>query len=105
VGGQDVGTLVVLAVRKGPELYIVGINRSPTEALSTRLLLEGSTATRAGGVACLDGASALSYNTAAVPQAVHLSTSELAGTGSNLGVTFPAHSVTTLRLPVAPARS
>ena len=105
LGGQNVGALLVLAVRKGQDLYLVGINRSPTEALSTRLLLEGSTATRAGFVARLDGVSASSYNTAALPRAVHLTTGELAETGSDLPVTFPAHSVTTLVLPVVPARA
>jgi len=99
------GTLLVLAVRKGQELYLVGINRSPTEALSTRLLLDGSTATRAGVVTCLDGASALSYDTAAAPQTVHLTSSELTETGSDFAVTFPAHSVTAVQLPITPTRA
>ncbi len=102
VGGQEVGSLVVLAVRKGHELYLVAVNRSPTEGLRARLLLEGAAAAPGGVVLRLDGASALSHNTAVAPQSVRLTGSQLAETGSNLKVTFPAHSLTTLRLPLAP---
>ena len=100
VGGQDVGTLVVLAVRKGQELDVIGINRSPTAALTAKLLLQGATSTGAGTITRLDGASALSYNTEAAPHAVYLTTRELLEAGNDLPVTFPAHSVTALRLPV-----
>jgi alpha-L-arabinofuranosidase len=105
VGGQDVGSLLVLAVRKGHELYLVAINRSPTDAVSARLLLEGSTATTGGIVARLEGASALSYNRVGAAQAVHLTNRELDETGSALAVSFPAHSVSVLRVPVTRRRS
>jgi alpha-L-arabinofuranosidase len=100
VGGQEVGTLLVLAVRKENELYLVGINRSPTDVVHTTLSLEGSTVTKAGVVISLDGASALSHNSLAAPLAVRLTSRELKEAGRELAVTFPAHSVTTLRLPV-----
>ena len=105
VAGQHVGTLLVLAVRKGKDIYLVAVNRSPSTGLKATLLLDGSTAAGAGVVTRLDGASVLSYNTLAAPHAVLLSSSELAKTRSDLAVTFPAHSVTTLQLPVAPGRA
>jgi len=92
-------------VRKGQELYLVGINRSPTSALRTTVLLRGSVVTKAGTVTSLDSASALSYNSVTAPRAVRLTSSELPGTGARLAVTFPAHSVTTLRLLVTSARA
>ena len=100
VGGQNVGALLVLAVRKGHNLYVVTVNRSPTEAVSTTLQLNGSKVTAESTVLRLDGASPLSYNTAAAPEAVHLTRGRLLVTGSNFAITFPAHSVTTLRMPL-----
>jgi alpha-L-arabinofuranosidase len=105
VGRQAVGTLLVLAGQKGQDLYLVGINRSPTKDVSTRLVLDGSAVKRAGVVARLDGASALSYNTVTAPQSVRLTIGALQETGSHLTVTFPAHSVTALRLQIAPVRA
>ena len=105
VGGQRVGSLLVLAVRKGQELYLVGVNRSPTDAFDARIFLDGSTVTNPGVLARLNGVSALSYNTVAAPQAVRITNSRLAERGSDLAVSFPAHSVTTIRLPIAPTPS
>ncbi|HTT89174.1 MAG TPA: hypothetical protein VMF65_06425 [Acidimicrobiales bacterium] len=103
VGGQTAGALLVLAVRKGHELYVAGINRSPSRAVNAGLLLKGSTVTTGGVVERLDGASPLSYNTAAAPHSVRVTRGALAEAGSDLTVNFPAHSVTLLQLPVAPA--
>ncbi len=105
VDGQDVGGLLVLAVRKGHDLYLAAINRSPTAAVRARLLLEGSAATTGGIVARLEGASPLSYNTAGVPRAVHVTNGDFDQTGSELAVSLPADSVSIFRLPLATTRA
>lgn len=104
-GASDVHTLSVLAVRKGGYLYLVGINRSPSDAVPGRVLLEGLAGTGPAAFTRLDGPSAVSYNTPSAPRTVRLSSGEVPADGSAFSVSFPAHSVTTMRIEVQPTAS
>lgn len=100
VGGQAVNTLDAITVRSGKYVYLIGINRSTTDAVSTRVLLKGARADGPAAATLLDGPSSLSYNSPAAPQTVQLSHSELPVSGRGFDVTFPAHSAMAVRLPV-----
>ncbi len=95
--------LSVVAVRKGNELYLVAINRSPTSAVASRVLLQGVRDTGPTTTLLrLDGPSSLSYNTGADPSTVTVTREAVHASGSELPLTLPAHSITTVEMPVAP---
>lgn len=105
VGGQAVNTLDTVTVRRGNYVYLVGINRSTTDAVSTRVHLTGAQADGPADTTLLDGPSSLSYNTPTAPQTVQLRHSKLRVSGSDFDVTFPAHSAMAVQLPVRDVQS
>lgn len=97
--------LSLLAVRTPQYVYLLGINRSTTDPVDARVLLQGVQVGQPALGSTLNGPSSLSYNTPAAPETVRLSASDLPGAGSNFTMTFPAHSITTVRLPAQPTPS
>jgi alpha-L-arabinofuranosidase len=98
VGGQTVPTLSVLAVRTAQHEYLLGINRSPSGAVTAAV---NPVAYRHSGLVTaqtLNAASSLSYNSPEQPDAVTLASSSAATDAGAFSYTFPAHSVTLLRL-------
>lgn len=103
VGGHSVPALSVLAVRTARHEYLLGINRSPSGAVTAevdptayrhRCVVESRT---------LNAASSLSYNTLQQPHAVTLADGRSAGGPGTFSYTFPAHSVTLLQLTDLPS--
>jgi alpha-N-arabinofuranosidase len=92
--------LSLLAVRTPNYLYLVGINRSTVDPVDARVQLQGAQAGQPALVSTLNGPSSLSYNTPAAPETVRLSTGDLPAAGSDFAITFPAHSVISVRLPL-----
>ncbi len=92
--------LSLLAVRTPHYVYLIGINRSTTDPVDARVRLQGVQAGQPALVSTLNGPSSLSHNTPAAPETVQLHTSDLPGAGSDLAITFPAHSITSARLPM-----
>lgn len=98
VGGQPVPTLSVLAVRTAQHEYLLGINRSPSDAVTAAV---DPVAYRHSGMITartLNAASSLSYNSPEQPDAVTLASSSAAAGAGTFSYMFPAHSVTLLQL-------
>jgi hypothetical protein len=101
VGRRTVHALSVLAVRAGRVVYVLVINRSPTEALHARVSVHGASGSGEVPFAELDGPSALSYNTPAAPNNVHLSGGSVREANGAVDVTLPAHAVMRIAVPLA----
>jgi alpha-N-arabinofuranosidase len=85
----------------GRELCVVAINRDPAEPVTARLLVKGF---RPGGraqVTWVAGDSPMSKNTREAPEAVQLERKEAEVVAGGSDVTFPAHSVSVVRLQAA----
>lgn len=102
VNGQAVPALSVIAVRKGDAVYVLGINRSTTDRLPARLSLAGYRAAGRATVTVLNGPSSLSYNTPTSPHTVGITSSRLPVRNQRLDTTFPAHSVSVIKLAGQP---
>lgn len=99
-GSSEAGALNVIAVRKADAVYLLGINRSATQGVNAAVSLAGAVADGQATYTRLNGESALSYNNSQHPNAVRATTGKIPISGTAAQLTWPAHSITTLRIPV-----
>ena len=97
-----VPALLAVAGRSRRALSIVVINDSPTQSVRALVDLSRLPHGASAAVSVLDGPSASTYNTPARPDVVRITDSHVRAGRGGLWRTFPAHSVTLLRLS-APA--
>ena len=103
-GARDVPALwVVAGVSRAHELLVVVLNADPARAVTAQLLIDGFRHSRSVSASVLDGPSATASNTALHPREVSTTTSTKVVGAGGFAWTFPAHSVTLLRLSVAPS--
>jgi alpha-N-arabinofuranosidase len=105
-GGTNVGDLTVVAANHQDQTDVIVVNGSPTDDVTSSLNIAGISSDDDATVTTLNGASPLSYNTAADPDAVATRTSRTRLSNGTGVLTFPAHSITLLQvrdlgLPVA----
>jgi len=103
VGGNSVPVLSVLAVRTPHHEYLLGINRSPSAAVTATVDPVAYQHHRVVDTRTLNAASSLSYNTPQQPPAVTLADGQATGGSGTFSYTFPAHSVTLLQLTGRPS--
>ena len=103
-GAQALPALWVLAGLSGTcRLDLVGVNGEPARAVTAEVVLDGLTHSGPLRASVLNGPSASAYNTVSHPREVTITeNTKQVGSGS-FTWTFPAHSVTLLRLSLAPA--
>lgn len=101
-GARDVPVLWALAgVSRAHELSVVVLNADPVRGVTAKLLLDGFRHSRSVRASVLDGPGAAASNTALHPREVSTTAiMKKVGAGS-FTWTFPAHSVTLLRLSLA----
>jgi hypothetical protein len=107
VDRSPVPALSVLAVRSRGDVNVIIINRSTTEAFPTRVAVSGAATGPVASYSVLDGASSLSYNSLAAPDAVRFQGGSLpVHSGARyvrwLLIEVPAHSA--MRITVATHR-
>lgn len=103
--GSHIPAVQTLAATHGNTVYLIAINQSPGNDVPTAIATDTGQLVHAS-ISTLDGASALTYNTATDPNAVTVHTTPVApvdGAGGTVTVNLPAHSVNLLRLQVAPS--
>lgn len=98
--GYQIATLSLLTARSARDVYVLTINRSPTALVPTRISVVGATTGGSATYTLLDGATSLSYNTAAHPNNVRLTHGSYRVSNDAVDVNVPAHSVMTITIPV-----
>lgn len=99
-GPTRAGALSVVAVRKSASIYLLVINRSSTENVNANLTMSGAVRNGEARYTRLNGATALSVNNFRDPNNVRVTDGKVTTSGAAVQMTWPAHSVTTLRVPV-----
>jgi alpha-N-arabinofuranosidase len=102
-GETTVGDLSVLGASRRDSVYVLVINRDPTNEIRATIDVTGFEAGQVARLRTLDGPTALSYNTVAAPFLVRTTTSSVPTTtssvpveSSSVGLTLPAHSISLL---------
>lgn len=100
--GSSVPALETVGAVSQGKVTLVVINQSTSQNVVTSVSTSAAPL-RSGTLTTLDGPNELSYNSPTSPDTVGLRTTELQGSGGSVAVTFPAHSVSLLRLSTAPS--
>lgn len=99
--GGSASDLSVIAARRGGVIDTIVINRDPSNPVSTTLDFDGVRTTGPATLKTLNGPDALSFNTTAAPDTVTTTTSRATVSDDTLPLTFPAHSITLVRVAQA----
>ncbi len=101
-GGTPIDALSVTAAEDvDGSTGVVVINRDPDNSVTSTLQVDGIVSAGQATVSTLNGASALSYNTASDPDAVTTTTSHATVSNGTVALTFPSHSITLVTVPTA----
>jgi len=103
--GLEIPSLDVVATRNREEgcLFLKVVNKNPQKAIRSRILMEGlDTFKLKGSVSILNGATLNTRNSINKPGSVKIETEEIESEGRHIFYCFPAHSITAIKMKIAP---